>query len=196
MRNDNYPKSLLLMFALLLSATVTAHDFEVDGIYYNINGNEATVTYRGTYFSQYSNEYTGNVTIPSNVSYNSTTYRVTSINERAFEECIGLTSITIPNSVTFIDDYAFFRCSNLSNIIIPNSVTNIGEGVFASCPGLISIKVDNNNPIYDSRNNCDAIIETASNTLIVGCKNTIIPNSPVGGIKKLIKRCSKSCAYR
>ena len=92
--------------------------------------------------------------IPSSVTYNGTTYSITSIGDDAFWGCWGLTSITIPNSVT-----------------------SIGNQAFGSCSGLTSIQVENGNPIYDSRNNCNAIIETSTNTLITGCMNTVIPNS-------------------
>ena len=100
---------------------------------------------------------------------------VTSIGKRAFIECSSLTSITIPNSVTSIEEGAFSR-SGLTSITIPNSVTSIGTA-FTYCSGLASINVDSGNSIYDSRDNCNAIIETASNTLICGCQNTVIPNS-------------------
>ena len=102
---------------------------------------------------------------------------VTTIGKYAFSECTGLTSITIPNSVTTIGEYAFFGCTGLTSITIPNSVTSIGSNPFAYCYGLDSLTVSSENIVYDSRNNCNAIIETASNTLISGCKNTIIPNS-------------------
>ena len=103
---------------------------------------------------------------------------VTSIDGAAFIGCSSLTSIDIPNSVTSIGDVAFYGCSSLTSIDIPNSVTNIGYGAFGWCSGLLtSIKVESGNTTFDSRNNCNAIIETASNTLILGCKNTIIPNS-------------------
>lgn len=89
----------------------------------------------------------------------------------------GLTSVTIPNSVTYIDEGAFFNCTSLASIEIPYSVTGIESEVFGRCTGLASISVDSNNTKYDSRDNCNAIIETASNKLIAGCKNTIIPRS-------------------
>ena len=94
-----------------------------------------------------------------------------------FANCFNLTSITIPNSVTSIGNNAFSYCSGLTSISIPNSVTSIGSRAFGSCSGLTSIMVEESNSIYDSRDNCNAIIETATNTLIAGCKNTIIPNS-------------------
>ena len=102
---------------------------------------------------------------------------VTSIMKGTFLNCSGLTSITIPNNVTSIEKFAFNGCSNLPSITIPNSVISIGEIAFPNCSGLTSIVVEEGNSHYDSRNNCNAIIETASNTLIVGCKGTIIPNS-------------------
>ena len=102
---------------------------------------------------------------------------VTSIGQNAFEDCSALNSITIPNSVTSIGQNAFYDCSGLTSVTIPNSVTSIGGGAFRGCSGLTTISVDADNPIYDSRNNCNAIIETATNTLIAGCKNTVISNS-------------------
>ena len=102
---------------------------------------------------------------------------VTSIGRQAFDGCTGLTSINIPNSETSIDEYAFVGCTGLTSIVIPNSVTDIGDGAFHGCTGLTSIVVESGNPRYDSRNNCNAIIETANNTLIYGCNNTIIPNT-------------------
>ena len=102
---------------------------------------------------------------------------VTSIGDDAFLYCTGLTSITIPNSVTSIGNYAFYNCTGLTSIEIPNSVTSIGSSAFAYCSGLTSIVVDGNNTKYDSREDCNAIIETETNTLVSGCKNTVIPSS-------------------
>ena len=101
---------------------------------------------------------------------------VTNIGESAFEDCTGLTSIDIPNSVTNIGESAFRGCTGLTSIDIPNSVTNIGESAFSSCSRLTSIVVADDNGAYDSRNACNAIIETATNTLISGCQNTVIPS--------------------
>ena len=102
---------------------------------------------------------------------------VTSIGRYAFFNCSGLTSVTIPNSVTSIGNSAFEKCSGLTSVTIPNSVTSIGRSAFDGCSGLTSISVDVNNSVYDSRNNCNAIIKTATNTLVSGCKNTTIPVS-------------------
>jgi len=102
---------------------------------------------------------------------------VTSIGDSAFEACTNLTSITIPDSVTSIGRYAFYGCISLTNITIPDSVTSIGESAFSFCTSLSNINVDTDNAVYDSRNNCNAIIETQTNTLVHGCKTTIIPDS-------------------
>ena len=102
---------------------------------------------------------------------------ITNIGDSTFNNCDNLTSIKIPNSVTSIGNYAFSGCSSLTNIEIPSSVTKIESSSFSRCSGLTSIKVDDKNPIYNSKDNCNAIIETNTNILIKGCKNTIIPNS-------------------
>ena len=132
----NFITSTLLLLALLLPATATAYDFEVEGIYYNINGNEATVTKGDT-------DYTGDVTIPSTVTYSGKTYPVTAIGDGAFYFCTRMTSVTIPNSVTTIGFESFYGCAGLTEVIIPNSVTTIGEVAFWGCTGLASITFPN-----------------------------------------------------
>ena len=105
---------------------------------------------------------------------------VTSIGEAAFMECDSLNSIVIPNSVISIEDNAFSGCSSLTSIVIPESVKSIGEGAFSGCSSLTSVVVAEGNTVYDSREQCNAIIHTATNTLISGCQNTIIPDSVKG----------------
>ena len=102
---------------------------------------------------------------------------VTTIGNAAFNTCIYLTSINIPANVTTIGNEAFGNCTGLTSITIPASVTSIGYWAFINCIGLESISVAAGNTIYDSRDNCNAIIEKATNTLIAGCKNTMIPNT-------------------
>ncbi len=91
-----------------------------------------------------------------------------------------LTNLVIPEGVTEIKRFTFYNCSGLTSVTIPNSVTSIGECAFAGCSGLTSMIVENDNTYYDSRGNCNAVIKTSTNTLMVGCKNTIIPNSVTG----------------
>ena len=101
---------------------------------------------------------------------------VTVIESTAFSGCVCLTSITIPNSVTSIGDYAF-DYTGLTSITIPCNVTNIGDGIFSGCSSLAKIVVVDGNKHYDSRDNCNAIVETATNTMIAACPKTRIPNS-------------------
>ena len=121
------------------------------------------------------------VTIPNSV---------TSIGSFAFLGCSGLTSVTIPNSVTSIEYSAFEGCSGLTSVIIPDKVTSIGERAFSDCINLTSLVVESGNPVYDSRDNCNAIIETAINTLIAGCKTTVIPNTVTSIGKYAFSGCS------
>ncbi len=164
----------------------------------------------------------GNLEIPSSVTYNGQTYSVRRIGKFAFTSCSGITSVSFPSSIEYIDtaafeycsgltslvipdsvtiirkdaflqcnnvssltlgnmvstigDYAFEACTGLTTVNIPASVTSIGLGVFANCR-LSSIVVASGNPQYDSRNNCNAIIQTNWNKLIQACDSTIIPDS-------------------
>ena len=220
-------RTLLFLAFVALWQSVLAYDFFAvtpsgQTLYYNIINGDAQVTYERSQSPRYAN-LSGHLSVPSTVSFAGIVYNVTSIGSHAFHGCIGLTSVTIPNSVTSIGNeafsgcgyltsvtipnsvtsigsFAFTCCSGLTSVTIPNSVTSIGNGAFSECSGLTSvtipnsvtsigdqaffgcrgltsIAVDSNSLAYDSRNNCNAIIETATNTLVVGCQSTIIPNS-------------------
>ena len=137
-------KLFFLFVALLATTSLWAHTFEVDGIYYNyLYGNNVEVTYRGKYTGSYNNEYYGAVTIPASVTYNGTTFSVTSIGEYAFVSCSSLTSVTIGNSVTSIGRMAFEECFRLTSVTISNSVTSIGEMAFEDCRSLTSVTIPN-----------------------------------------------------
>ncbi len=97
------------------------------------------------------------------------------IGQHAFAGCLNLMEISIPNSVTTLENNSFSDCRALTSVVIPSSVTEIMQNVFSGCSSLKSIRVDENNHTYDSRNNCNAIIETATNTLMLGCQSTVIP---------------------
>ena len=108
---------------------------------------------------------------------------ITDMGDYTFYYCSMLTGVFIPNSVTEIGDYAFEDCIGLTSAKISSSITSIGSSIFRDCAGLESISIDSNNATYDSRNNCNAIITTSSNSLLSGCKNTIIPSgvTSIGG---------------
>jgi len=119
----------------------------------------------------------GDIVIPETVTIDGKTYTVTEIANYGFKSCSGITSLRLPSTLKEIGDYAFSGCFGLTEVTIPNSVTSIGSSVFYDCSGLTSVVVEGGNTQYDSRDNCNAIIQTSTNTLISGCKNTIIPNS-------------------
>ena len=134
---------LLLMVALLTTIATHAYTFKSGDLYYNTTSdNTVEVTYQK--FQSESN-YQGltTATIPETVTYNGTTYSVTSIGNYAFEHCTSLTSIILPNSVTSIGARAFGGCSALTSITLPNSVTSIGSWAFYNCSSLTSITIPN-----------------------------------------------------
>ena len=164
----NYLKHLFTALLLLCATVATAHDIEVGGIFYNITSSAnktVVVTYKGSSYSQYSNEYTGSVVIPESITYNDITYSVISIGERAFYGCSGLTSIVIPNSVTNIGEYAFSGTAWYNNqpngivyagnvlykykgampvntsIVIKDGTKAIANDAFSYCSGLTSIEI-------------------------------------------------------
>lgn len=102
--------------------------------------------------------------------------KVKSIGAEAFAYCGDLTSVNIPNSTIAIGRSAFSNCEGLTSISIPKNLTSIGNEAFFGCNNISSLKVESGNTVYDSRNNCNAIIETSTNTLIMGCKTSIVPN--------------------
>ena len=203
---------LLLMVALLTTIATYAYNFQSGDLYYYITSDTTVeVTYQEAWNES---NYQGltTATIPETVTYDGTTYSVTSIGEyafcrctslisitignsvtsigyEAFYECSALTSITLSNSVTSIVNVAFGSCSSLISITIPNSVTSIGGSAFYRCFALTSIVVESGNTMYDSRENCNAIIETATNTLIAGCQSTTIPNSVTSIGKSAFEYC-------
>ena len=162
----------------------------------NYNGSDYTVTVIGESAFAYCFGLTGILTIPNTI---------TIIENNAFAACSGFDGdLTIPNSVesignsvfyrcwrfsgyltlgnslTEIGDYAFSGCMHIAGIVtIGNSVTNIGINPFVECYTIEGIVVEDGNSVYDSRNNCNAIIKTSTNELISGCYNTIIPNDVV-----------------
>jgi len=130
------------LFTLLLAVaasvgTTFAVNVKIGDLYYNLDATNQTAEVARN------SSASGEIIIPSSVTYNSVSYSVTSIGEHAFNYCDGLTSVTIPNSVTSIGEWAFRDCSGLTSMTIPNSVTSIGIYAFYYCGGLTSITIPN-----------------------------------------------------
>ena len=181
MRLNNYKqamRSLLAIAALLAPFTASAYDFMENGLAYNFNAENASVsvTYANSEGLAYQ-DLTTPVVIPSEVTHEGVTYPVTAIGEFAFSWCTELPAVTIPESVTVIGMNAFYCCYALEEIYIPKGVTFIDEDAFSWDRNLNTIVVDPDNNTYDSRDNCNAIIETSTNSLIAGSNTTVIPST-------------------
>ena len=136
-------KSLVLLVAFAILATSNTYaqaSFEtIDGLRYLIDSDAKTATLTANPNGE---KYTGNIVVPGKVkASNGVEYTVTSLGEKCFYECSGLTSITIPSSVTSLGDWCFYECSGLTSTTIPSSVTSLGENCFADCSGLTSITI-------------------------------------------------------
>ena len=191
-------RTLSAVLLLLVSTLSWAADFKEGGIYYNINvdGKSVTVTSNPE-------KYSGDISIPSTVVHEGKKYGVTGIGNMAFALCDALTSISLPEGLTSIGDTVFWGCTSLpsidfpssltrignrafatchslASVDIPSGVTNIGEAAFGGCTSLASVMVSADNTVYDSREGCNAIIEIETNTLIAGCRNTVIPEGVTG----------------
>lgn len=167
-------KKVLISFVLaLLPVLESGASVKIGSLYYNLDTNKKTAEVA----SYQEDKYEGDITIPAEISYQGTTYRVTAVAESAFWDCGGLTSIVLPAGLESIGPSAFLACTKLTSLKIPASVINIGDLAFCFEGALTSIVVDERNPVYDSRNRCNALIKTATNTLITGCVNTIIPGT-------------------
>jgi hypothetical protein len=189
------------MFCLLTTALLMCcpslfafDEFENEGIHYVINFYEieeqcAWVTSTAGIFLKdgVQNEYTGDIVIPNKVWHDGQEYRVIGIYMNAFKRCT-LNSLTLSEGVTYLAPAgaSAFDSTYVESIYLPstfridpraffNGIN--GYCLFSGCKGLKKIVIASDNPVYDSRDNCNALIETATNTLLEGCENTIIPSS-------------------
>lgn len=196
-------KKLLAIVVLALTAFVSAKAYEyitVDGIGYYINSDEKTLTVTYLNAQQEHIYYSGKITIPATVVYNGKEYKVVTIGNSAFKDCENVTSVSMPltltkigdsafkgctgmytatigNMVTSIEAGAFAGCSKLMGVTIPSKVTKISSGAFKGCNNLTVMRVEDGNTMFDSRDQCNAIINKSSNKLVAGCKTTVIPAS-------------------
>jgi hypothetical protein len=120
-----------------------------------------------------SKETTGKLTIPAEVNG----YKVTMISTGAIYRCYGITELIISEGIESLMDNSIEFCDGLTSIVLPASVTYLSETFGGFGKNIQSISVEEENPVYDSRNGCNAIIETANNTIRCGCVNTVIPES-------------------
>ncbi|MDY3741666.1 MAG: leucine-rich repeat domain-containing protein [Prevotella sp.] len=197
-------KLIVFLFSLILSVVFStsalAYDVEIDGIYYNLNSEDKTAEVT----SKWDDKYSGEVIIPSSITVEGKEYTVTSIGKSAFDDCSGLTSVTIPNSVTSIGDKAFNYCIGLTSVTIPNSVTSIGSYAFRGCSGLISVTIPNSVTSIGNYAflNCTGLtsvtipnsVTSIGNSAFWGCSgltSVTIPNSvtSIGG--SVFSLCSK-----
>ncbi len=181
-----------LLTPLVIEGYKSAHDyiawergkiadkFEEKGFHYLItdhNARTVELTYKGTHPEEYINEYNdGEVKIPATVTHRGRTFRVTSIGSQAFDNP-ETTSIIFPEGLESIKREAFIICRLTGVVHIPSTIKEIGEWVFEANTQIEGFAVHEKNPTYDSRNGCNAIIETATNRLVVACTNTVIPES-------------------
>ena len=114
-----------------------------------------------------------NITIPSNING----YDIVIIDGNAFKDCRSLESVVIPENVVRIEQWAFKDCINLKSVEIGRDVIHIDDHAFEGCNSLSNITVNQKNTVFDSRDNCNAIIKTESDMLVIGCADTVIPSS-------------------
>ena len=140
------------------------YDFEVDGIYYVKTGdNTASVTYKDTDY----NTYSGNISIPKQVTHQGVTYRVTGISFEAFKNCPELTKVTLTKRIKTIGYNAFENCTALTRVIIPDGTTSIGAGAYKGCTGLTEVTIGSSvaNIGAQAFDGCDALAMVMSRSV-------------------------------
>ena len=167
--------SIFIGGILLICQSSKAYDFKVDGIYYQYNAKDITVsvTFGDNYYQTpgqdpYYDTYKGSISVPSEITYNGRILPVKGIADRAFYNCNNLSSISLPNTITSIGSSAFEGCTNLSSISLPNTITSIGSNAFKDCASLCSIAIPDNVSVIE---NCT--FEGCASLLSISLPNTI-----------------------
>ena len=168
---------IFVLTCCLISAQAQTSGSCGDNLYWSIVDSTLTIDGSGVMYGyDYANPAPWEE-VKSRISTVVLSEKLTNIGDYAFASCSNLKYITLPNQLDSIGDGAFSSCISLKNIIIPAHVSSIQWAPFYNCSNLSSITVESANPVYDSRNNCNAIIESATNTLVAGCHATVIPNN-------------------
>lgn len=163
-------RCVCLLLLALYGGAAWAYDFESDGLCYNIlseGSEEENGTVEVTYQNFADNYVTGDLVIPSCVTYEGKTYNVEVIGHSAFDGCSSLTSVKIPNGVTRIDEWAFRRCSSLASVVIGDDVMDIGNQAFYECYALTSLKMGNRVSVigYEAFYHCGLTSVTIPNSV-------------------------------
>lgn len=186
---QTFYKTFLICLLVCVEQTIQgATTFTVNGIRYYVNNANCVFVA--------ANNYSGNISIPSTVTYSKKTYKVTGINSYAFRNCTGLTSVSMPSSIVDIGSEAFSGCVGLTSIKIPKGVNHIGELAFYGCTGLTSFNVDEENDDFTA---IDGMLLTNDSTTLVtvpagidiGIKVLSIPESVTSIGKYAFDGCSK-----
>ncbi len=175
MNYKNIGKYLICIVTFFSFIDINATTYPLIGdLYYTLNINAKTAS---VISGEEIGDYKGDIIVPDSIIYDGNTYIVNTIYEFAFDQCSELSSIKLGKNITNIEMAAFRDCYALKEIIIPASVKFIDFYAFDNCYGLEQIIVEEGNSKYDSRDNCNAIIQSDINAILWGCKNSIIPES-------------------
>ena len=177
MKYNNIIKFIIVTIIFFCFNDINASTKHLIGdLYYWVDYNSKTASVASGGFGYYK----GDIVVPDTITYDGNTYYVISLGMSAFHDCSELTSIKLGKYITAFGDQTFNGCSALKELVIPAAVNSMGRYVFHNCYGLEKIVVEEGNSKYDSRDNCNAIIQSDINSIILGCKNTIIPTSVIG----------------
>ena len=170
-------KIMMVLAMMCFSISSFAYDFEVDGLYYNINSDKTSVTLTKASSSAH---YTGRLIIPETVTYNQKSYTVTDVASSTFQSSPALISVDIPNSVTTLPAWAFFQCTAISEVLLGDGIVTVPQNCFRGCTALRSIIIPGSVETIDESafQGCSSIAEITipsnvtriEDSAFVGCK--------------------------